>query len=88
MPTGSTPSARSASPVLMLGGAMRRMPYDTDEPFPEERASDDTANVLDHFYLKLLRIADMMAKARGGKRHKNAPPSCATTSISSGGRYI
>ncbi len=50
---------------LALGGAMGRTLYDPREPFPETRAPDDTSNILDHFYLKLLRLADTMNTASG-----------------------
>ena len=50
---------------LMLGGAMGRPLYDPDEPFPETRVPDDASNVLDHFYLKLLRLAGTMTTEAG-----------------------
>jgi uncharacterized protein len=50
---------------LMLGGAMGKALYDPREPFPRARIPDDTTNVLDHFYLKLLRLADRMSTATG-----------------------
>lgn len=50
---------------LALGGAMGRPLYNPSEPFPENRAPDDTANVLDHFYVKLLGLADTMTTAAG-----------------------
>ena len=50
---------------LMLGGAMGRPLYDPDEPFPDARTPDDAANVLDHFYVKLLHISSTMATAAG-----------------------
>ena len=37
--------------------------YDPREPFPDTRLPDDTANVLDHFYLKLLQISGTMTTA-------------------------
>lgn len=45
---------------LTLGGAMGRELYDSRELFPETRIPDEEANVLDHFYLKLFRLADTM----------------------------
>ncbi len=45
---------------LTLGGAMGRELYDSRELFPETRTPDEEANVLDHFYLKLFRLADTM----------------------------
>lgn len=50
---------------LMLGGVMGRPMYDPDEPFPHTRALDDASNVLDHFYVKLLRISSTMTTAAG-----------------------
>lgn len=53
------------SRCLMLGGAMGRPLYNPREPFPDTRTPDDTANVLDHFYLKLLRISGTMVTTAG-----------------------
>jgi uncharacterized protein len=50
---------------LMLGGALGRRLYDPAEPFPERRPPDDTANTIDHFYAKLLRLADSMRTEAG-----------------------
>ena len=50
---------------LMLGGAMGRPLYDSEEPFPATRTADDTANILDHFYLKLLQLAETMSTQAG-----------------------
>jgi uncharacterized protein len=50
---------------LTLGGAMGRALYDPHELFPETRTPDDADNVLDHFYLKLLRLADTMTTTAG-----------------------
>lgn len=50
---------------LMLGGAMGRPLYDSVEPFPATRTADDTANILDHFYLKLLQLAETMSTQAG-----------------------
>jgi uncharacterized protein len=50
---------------LLLGGAMGRPLYDPDEPFPDARTPDDAANVLDHFYVKLLHISSAMTTAAG-----------------------
>lgn len=50
---------------LALGGAMGRALYDPGEPFPETRAPDDASNMLDHFYVKLLRLADTMTTTFG-----------------------
>jgi uncharacterized protein len=50
---------------LMLGGAIGRRLYDPREPFPVEREPNDVINTIDHFYLKLLRLADTMMTAAG-----------------------
>lgn len=50
---------------LMLGGALGRRLYDPAEPFPIQRQPDDLANTVDHFYVKLLRLADTMQTAAG-----------------------
>ena len=57
--------------TLMLGGAMGKPLYDAAEPLPQRRAADDQANVIDHFYVKLLRLAERMhtaAARREGER--------------------
>lgn len=50
---------------LMLGGALGRPLYHLDEPFPLRRPPDDTAYSLDHFFTKLLKLADSMQTATG-----------------------
>lgn len=50
---------------LMLGATMGRPLYDPDEPFPVHRPPDDAASSIDHFYTKLLRLADTMQTAAG-----------------------
>jgi uncharacterized protein len=50
---------------LMLGGAMGRPLYDPDEPFPDARTPDDVANVLDHFYVKLLLVSSTVTTTSG-----------------------
>ncbi len=50
---------------LMLGGALNKGLYDPAEPFALNRPLDDTINVLDHFYTKLLHLADMMQTPSG-----------------------
>lgn len=50
---------------LMLGGAIGRRLYDPAQPFPTQRPPDDLANTLDHFYTKLLRLADTMTTSAG-----------------------
>lgn len=50
---------------LMLGGQLGRTLYDAADPFVEHRAPDDRASSLDHFYTKLLTLADTMQTASG-----------------------
>ncbi len=50
---------------LMLGGALDRPLYHPTEPFPSGRAPDERAYSLDHFYQKLLKLADEMKTAAG-----------------------
>lgn len=51
--------------ALMLGGTMGRELYDPREPFPQIREPDDGAYVLDHFYTKLLGLAEKIKTAAG-----------------------
>ncbi len=48
-----------------LGGALDTEFYDLDEPFPEARPADDSAYVVDHFFVKLLRLAEQMNTEAG-----------------------
>jgi uncharacterized protein len=50
---------------LMLGAVMGRPLYDPDDPFCEHRAPDDARSSIDHFYTKLLTLADTMQTAAG-----------------------
>jgi len=50
---------------LMLGGALGRPLYAVDDPFCEQRAPDDRAACVDHFYAKLLKLEDTMQTASG-----------------------
>lgn len=50
---------------LMLGGAMGKPLYHVGEPLPQTRPPDDTRYVIDHFYTKLLRLADGMHTQAG-----------------------
>ncbi len=50
---------------VMLSGALGRRLYDPAEPFPRTRPLDDQLNTLDHFYCKLLRLAEQMQTASG-----------------------
>ncbi|NTW02072.1 MAG: HD domain-containing protein [Oscillochloris sp.] len=50
---------------LMLGAQLGRPLYDQDEPFPVQRPADDTIASIDHFYTKLLGLAETMATDAG-----------------------
>jgi uncharacterized protein len=50
---------------LMLGGANGQRLYQPDEPLPLQRPADDRIYVIDHFYRKLLQLADGMTTAAG-----------------------
>jgi uncharacterized protein len=50
---------------MALGGHLRRPLYDAQEPFPVQRCPDDSANILDHFFVKLLPISESMQTASG-----------------------
>jgi uncharacterized protein len=51
--------------TLLLGGVMGKPLYDEAEPLPQTRPPDERQNVIDHFYVKLLRLADGMHTAAG-----------------------
>ncbi len=48
-----------------VGGALRTPFYALDEPFPREREADDRAYVVDHFFVKLLKLAERMNTEAG-----------------------
>lgn len=48
-----------------VGGALGTQLYDLDEPFPAVRQADDRSFVIDHFYVKLLKLADLMGTDAG-----------------------
>lgn len=51
--------------TLLLGGVMGKPLYNPTEPLPQTRAPDDRENVIDHFYVKLLKLAERMHTAAG-----------------------
>jgi len=53
------------SRCLMLGGKMDRIFYDSKDPFCEDRSPRDDIFTLDHFYAKLLGLAETMKTKRG-----------------------
>jgi uncharacterized protein len=60
--------------TLMLGGAIGRPLYVEDDPFCEHRPPDDAASTIDHFYTKLLGLAETMqtTSAREDARERTA----------------
>lgn len=50
---------------LLTGGSMGTPLYDTDDPFAADREPDDRRFTLDHFYCKLLGLAETMQTAAG-----------------------
>jgi hypothetical protein len=50
---------------LMLGGALGKPLYNVEEPLPQVRAPDESQYVVDHFYQKLLLLAERMQTATG-----------------------
>jgi uncharacterized protein len=52
---------------FLTGGSMGTALYDPNDPFAENRTPDDRRYTLDHFYCKLLGLADTMKTKAGGK---------------------
>ena len=54
-----------------ITGTIRRTPqtrsYHPDDPFAEQRQPDDRLFMLDHFFTKLLKLADSMSTETGRK---------------------
>ena len=53
--------------TLMLGGVLGTPLYDAAESIPRRRTPDDRENTVDHFYVKLLHLAERM-QTDGGRR--------------------
>ncbi|MFL6519376.1 MAG: HD domain-containing protein [Chthoniobacterales bacterium] len=51
--------------TLITGGANGTPFYDLTEPFPIGRAADDRTSIIDHFFTKLLLLADTMQTETG-----------------------
>jgi uncharacterized protein len=51
--------------TLITGGANGTPFYDFSEPFPVTRVADDRTSIIDHFFTKLLTLADRMQTASG-----------------------
>ena len=52
---------------LQTGTAMGSKLYDVEDPFAEARQAEDGISIIDHFYTKLLTLADTMKTAAGRK---------------------
>ena len=50
---------------LMVGGSLGLALHHPDEPFPDSRLPDDSSYVLDHFYVKLLKLPGTMQTSAG-----------------------
>jgi uncharacterized protein len=48
-----------------VGGTLQTRLYDPADPFAAARPFDDRANIVDHFYVKLLRLMDSMTTNAG-----------------------
>ena len=48
-----------------VGGALGVDLYDLDEPFPEVRQADDRTYIIDHFFVKLFKLAEKMNTQAG-----------------------
>jgi uncharacterized protein len=51
--------------TLITGGANGTPFYDFSEPFPVTRLADDRTSIIDHFFTKLLKLADTMQTSSG-----------------------
>lgn len=51
--------------TLITGGANGTPLYDFSEPFPVKRVADDRTSIIDHFFTKLLTLADTMQTGSG-----------------------
>ena len=53
------------SRCLMLGGHMGSLLYNPNDPFCENRSTDDANFCVDHFFAKLLSLKDTMQTSAG-----------------------
>jgi uncharacterized protein len=51
--------------TMITGGANGTPFYELAEPFPITRIADDRTSIIDHFFTKLLKLADTMQTAAG-----------------------
>ena len=58
--------------LFIVGGLLKRRIYDPADPFAETRTADDLVNTIDHFYVKLFKVADSLqteaGRAEGARR--------------------
>ncbi|TEW53482.1 HD domain-containing protein [Psychromonas sp. RZ22] len=59
--------AIGVSRCIQVSSQLKRMLYSEDDPFAKNRALDDQQFTLDHFYQKLLKLADAMNTSYGKK---------------------
>src|SRR5881394_3801333 len=57
--------AEGIARTLITGGANGTPFYDLSEPFPITRVADDRTSIIDHFFTKLLTLADTMQTVAG-----------------------
>ena len=50
---------------FIVGAALNTRLYDPLDPFADSRPADDTVNIIDHFYVKLLRLVETMRTIAG-----------------------
>ncbi|WP_440053399.1 HD domain-containing protein [Pseudoalteromonas sp. T1lg65] len=62
--------AIGVSRCMKVGGAIARHLYHTEDPFCQNRQPDDTRYTLDHFFIKLLHIANNMHTQSAKKQAK------------------
>ncbi|NQZ33781.1 MAG: HD domain-containing protein [Oceanospirillaceae bacterium] len=59
---------------FMVSGALRRPLYNSEDPFADDRALDDSRYCIDHFYQKLFQLVENMntrsAKQIGQRRYQ------------------
>ncbi len=56
---------------LMVGTDLGLQLYSPQEPFPSARIADDKAFIIDHFYVKVLTLADTMQTTAGRTEARN-----------------
>jgi len=64
--------AVGVSRCLLVGGSLNRALYSVEDPFCEDRESDDERFCIDHFFRKLFSIADTL-KTEAGKVDAQKP---------------